>query len=344
MTETQLLAGIMLVSLMIYVTTGGADFGGGVWDLLASGPRRRRQRAAIEQAIAPIWEASHVWLILVIVLMFAAFPLAFALIMTALHIPLTLALGGIVLRGSSFVFRKYDRDEDRVHRRWSAVFGAASCFTPLMQGIVIGALGSGAIRIEDRQVVSDLLTGWTGLFPIACGVFALALFAAVAAAYLSADTADDPELREDFRRRALIALALLLPIGAGVHLAALAEDVYLVQRLQAWWAPALVAVTVLVWCTALWALWRRRLSLARFCAPTVAACVVLGWGLAQYPYVLARELTFHMAATEALVQRFLLIALALGAVILFPSMIYLLRLFKAGQADEEDDSVRQSSP
>src|SRR5260370_12737110 len=116
----------ILVSLILYALTGGADYGGGMWDLLARGPRAQSQGHAIVEAIAPIWEANHVWLILVIVLLFSGFPRAFSGIMIALHIPVTAMLIGIVLRGSAFVFRKYDSTEDAVQRRWSStIFGIA---------------------------------------------------------------------------------------------------------------------------------------------------------------------------------------------------------------------------
>jgi Cytochrome bd terminal oxidase subunit II len=118
-----LIAAVMLASLILYALMGGADYGGGMWDLLASGPRAERQRHAIVEAIAPIWEANHVWLILVIVLLFSGFPRAFSVTMIALHIPITAMLIGIVLRGSAFVFRKYDSSEDAVQRRWSTIFG-----------------------------------------------------------------------------------------------------------------------------------------------------------------------------------------------------------------------------
>ena len=113
---------------------GGADYGGGMWDLLACGSRAQRQRHAIVEAIAPIWEANHVWLILVIVLLFTAFPRAFSTMMVALHIPITAMLIGIVLRGSAFVFRKYDSTEDAVQRRWSTVFGVASFLLHFFRG------------------------------------------------------------------------------------------------------------------------------------------------------------------------------------------------------------------
>src|ERR1700732_5343817 len=139
MLET-LIAAAMLASLILYALMGGADYGGGMWDLLASCPNAQRQRHAIVDAIAPIWEANHVWLVLVIVLLFTAFPRAFSVIMIALHIPITAMLIGIVLRGSAFVFRKYDSTEDAVQRRWSTVFGVAGFFTPFFQGLTLGDL------------------------------------------------------------------------------------------------------------------------------------------------------------------------------------------------------------
>src|SRR5260370_26276236 len=123
----------MLSSLIIYALMGGADFGGGMWDLLAFGPRAKRQREAIAEAIAPIWEATPVWLILVIVLLFTGFPRAFAAMMTVLNIPMTAMLLGIVLRGSAFVFRKYDVAADKVQPRWGPVFAMPSLFTPFGQ-------------------------------------------------------------------------------------------------------------------------------------------------------------------------------------------------------------------
>src|SRR5271170_4305018 len=112
MVTEHLLAGVMVVSLVIYVVLAGADFGGGVWDLLASGPRRAEQRALIEKAIGPVWEANHVWLILVVVVLFGSFPSAFAVISVALHVPLVLFLVGVVFRGSAFTFRAYDTRGD----------------------------------------------------------------------------------------------------------------------------------------------------------------------------------------------------------------------------------------
>ena len=167
MLET-LIATVMLAALILYALMGGADYGGGMWDLLASGPRKQRQRQAIVEAIAPIWEANHVWLILVIVLLFSAFPRAFSTTMIALHIPITAMLIGIVLRGSSFVFRKYDSTADSVQHRWSTIFGIASLLTPFFQGLTLGALTTGDIHLVGDQVTTGFFAGWLTPFALTC--------------------------------------------------------------------------------------------------------------------------------------------------------------------------------
>src|SRR5438445_6748339 len=183
----------ILASLIVYGFMAGTAYGGGIWYLLAFGPRAQRQRESIADAIAPIWEAYHVWLILVIVLLFTGFPGAFATMMTALNIPMTVMLLGIVLRGSAFVFRKYDANKER---RWSSVFGMASFLTPFFQGMILGALTTGQIRVEHGRVLTGFMAGWLAPFALSCGVFALGLFAFLAATYLTLDTRDEPELEE----------------------------------------------------------------------------------------------------------------------------------------------------
>src|SRR3954447_19597067 len=132
------IAGVLVAALVIYLLSGGADFGAGVWDLLASGPRKQAQRDAIERAIGPIWETNHIWLILAVVVLFTAFPKAFAAYSTAFHLPLTLFLVGIVLRGSAFVFRHALSDQPKPRKRWGLLFSSASMIAPLLLGIVVG--------------------------------------------------------------------------------------------------------------------------------------------------------------------------------------------------------------
>jgi cytochrome d ubiquinol oxidase subunit II len=322
------LGAVILAALVIYALSGGADYGGGMWDLLASGPSARRQRAAIEHAIGPIWEANHVWLILVIVVLFTAFPPAFAAIMTALHIPMTAILIGIVLRGSAFVFRKYDAQDDAVHRRWSTLFGAASFFTPFILGLCLGALASGHIRVIDGRLSSGFFAGWTQPFAVACGVFALGLFAFLAATYLTVDTESEPDLQEDFRKRALAAGLLLAPTAALTFHLARDGAPQIFASLTRWWAPLLVGLTSLCAIGALTALWSRRFRWARAAAVAQVTCILVGWGLAQYPHLVIPDLTLTNSATVRSTLRALQSALAVGAAVLLPAFAYLFYVFK----------------
>src|ERR1700704_1484596 len=240
-----IVAGFMFVALIFYAVTGDADYGGGMWDLLATGPRAGAQRAAIERAIGPIWEADHVWLILIVVILFTAFPPAFAAMITALNVPFTLMLIGIVLRGSAFTFRKYDIKSQEVHRRWSTLFGAASFFTPFIQGLTLGALSTGEIRIVDGRLATGFFAGWLTPFALACGLFALALFAFLAATYMTVDTQDQPDLQNDFRLRALWTQMALIPLAIIVFVTSKYGAPFMYQGLTNWWAPLLLAWTAL---------------------------------------------------------------------------------------------------
>lgn len=328
-----LLAGAMMGSLTFYALLGGADFGGGVWDLLASGPRKREQRELIADAIGPIWEANHVWLILVIVLLFTAFPPAFAVIATALHIPLTLMLIGVVLRGAAFTFRSYDRKTDDVQRRWGRIFSISSLITPVLLGVTVGAISSGTIRATDGIVTTGFFNSWLALFPFAVGLFALVLFAFLAAVYLTVEAveADDPLLREDFRLRALGAaiaagvMALVVFLLAGTGAPAIRRNLS-----TNWWTWPLQIATAIFALGAIWSLWTTRLRLARFCAAAQVTLILWGWGVAQLPYLVEPDITIQNAAAPAITLRLVLGVLSAGAVILFPAFYYLYRIFKGG--------------
>ncbi len=322
------LALVILAALVLYALTGGADYGGGIWDFLASGPRAPRQREVIEHALAPIWEANHVWLILVVVVLFTAFPPAFAAMMTALHVPVTLVLVGVVFRGSAFAFRKYDPEGDRTHRRWSTVFGVASMLTPFFLGITLGGLASGQIRLAAGHVVTGFFAGWTSPFALACGLYAQGLFAFLAAVYLTVDAEDDPAVQDDFRHRALVAGLALAPVAATVFALAYRGAPTIFAGLTAWWAPLLLLATSVCAVGALLALWTRRFRVARLAAAGQVSFILAGWALAQYPYLLVPDVTIWNAAAEPATLRLLVAALAGGALLLFPSFAYLFYVFR----------------
>ena len=319
----------IVLALILYALMGGADFGGGMWDLLAAGPRAARQREAIAEAIGPIWEANHVWLILVVVLLFTAFPSGFTVVMIALNIPVTAMLIGIVLRGSAFIFRKYDARADAVQRRWNTLFGAASLFTPFFQGVIIGALATGQIRVVNDRVVTGFFAGWLTPFALGCGVFTLGLFAFLAATYLTLDTKNQPDLQSDFRLRALWSGLALAPIAWVVFLISEQSVPKMFHGLTRWWTPLLLGTTSLFALAALLSLWLRRFTLARIAAVGQVMLILTGWSLAQYPDIVTPDITVHYAHAPEATLRLLVLALAVGAIVLFPSLVFLFRIFKS---------------
>jgi len=331
MSLADLVAGVIFVALNAYAVLGGADFGGGVWDLLALGPRKARQRELIAEAIGPVWEANHVWLILAIVLLFTCFPPAFARLGTRLHIPLSLVLIGIVLRGSAFTFWRYGADEEQ--RNWGMVFAIASLMTPLLLGTTAGAIASGAVGDGgwgSGDFYGTYVAPWLNPFALSVGMFALIAFAFLAAVYLTLE-ARDREVREDYRRRALAS-------GVGLFLAAVVVLLLSLNRaprvreglIFAAWAVPLHLLTAAAAITALVALWARRWRVARVAAAAQVSLILWGWALSQYPYILPPDLSIANAAAPAATLRLVLAALVAGAVLLLPSLYYLFRIFKMG--------------
>lgn len=313
MSPADLLGGVLLASLVLYGVLAGADFGGGIWDLLASGPRKAAQRRLVEEAIGPIWEANHVWLVLVVVVLFTGFPSAFAEISIRLFLPIVLLLAGIVLRGAAFTFRTYDDPADRVQARWGLLFSASSVLAPLLLGVMVGALATGG--------------PWCSPFTVSTGFFAAALFAFLAATYLGVEAEGD--LREDFRRRALGA-GLAVFAGAAVTLALSRPEAPLVFHgltARPWSLPLHLATGVAA-LAAFGGLARGRLRFARAAAVLQVALIVVGWGAAQYPYLVVPDLTLAGASGPRVTQVALLWALAAGALVLFPALYLLFRVFK----------------
>jgi cytochrome d ubiquinol oxidase subunit II len=316
-----LAGGAIIVALVLYLLFGGADFGGGVWDLLAWGPHRHDQRALVEQAIGPIWEANHVWLILAVVVLFTAFPAAFATVSIALHVPLALLLLGIVFRGAAFAFRSFD--PSLRGGPWGVAFSVASLLAPLLLGVVVGAVASGRLR-ED-----DFLSSWMAAFPLAVGVLTVALCAFLAAVYLTHEATrhDQPALADDFRRRALLAGAATAVLGVLALVLARAGAPRIFQALTRILVIVGPLVLALAAATA-WALARRRFRWARLFAAGVASLIVLGWAAAQYPYLIVDTINLHHAAAPPRTLRLLLMALVAGVPVLFPSLYLLFRIFK----------------
>ena len=329
MTVTYTILIILWLSLIAYAVLGGADFGGGIWDFFASGPQAERQRRLIGQTLGPVWEANHVWLIFLIVGLFTAFPSAFAVLSTALIVPFTLALLGIVLRGAAFIFRAQADEAVTFGKIWGRVFSTASTITPFLFGAAAAAVASGQVRVQGGIVQTDLWTGWTTPFALTIGALALALCAVLAALNLiiEAQNSNDAELVAAFRRRALIAGAITLGLDVVAFTLSPFQAPLLWKGMLAHALPLVIA-TGLIGLAAAFTLLRRQYRLARVLAFTVTAFIFASWGLSQFPYLIPVNVMINDAASPPATLLALLIGTIIGMALLLPSLWLLFHVFR----------------
>jgi cytochrome d ubiquinol oxidase subunit II len=320
-------AGILWLAVVLYAVLAGADFGGGVWDLLARGPRAKAQRAAVSRAMGPVWEANHVWLIFMITGLFTGFPAAFEALALGLYLPFSLVLVGIVFRGAAFAFRAH-ASGGRARQRFGLAFGIASIVTPFLLGACAGAVATGR-AIQTPHTPESLLLPWTTPFALICGALALSICAGLAAAYLTVETsqAGDLELTEDFRLRALAAGAATLILAAIALPLTNSTAPSLWRGLTGTGAP-LAAVAALLAVVAGATMWSRRYKIARAAAIGQVACILLAWAIAQAPILVPPSISIEGSASEPEVMAGLLITFAIGSAVLLPSLALLFHIFK----------------
>jgi cytochrome d ubiquinol oxidase subunit II len=326
-------AAIMFVGVIAYAVFAGADFGCGVWDLTAGGPRRGGpMRSLIDDSIGPVWEANHVWLIFVLVVLWTGFSLAFESIFSTLFIPLSLAALGIVLRGSGFAFHHTAR---RVRGRAIAerLFGVSSLLTPFFLGTVVGAIAAG--RVPVGNAVGDAVTSWLNPLSLLIGALFVATSAYLAAVFLVSDArrAGADDLERYFASRAL-ATAVATGALAIAGLVALRADArYVYDGLTGDGLP-LVIVSLLCGAAVLVLLRRGARRGPRPLAVGAVVAVVWGWGVAQHPYLLPPVLTIDAGAAPSDTLTALLIVLAIAVVLVLPSIGLLFTLTQRNLVEE----------
>ncbi|MEO8324296.1 MAG: cytochrome d ubiquinol oxidase subunit II [Nitrospirota bacterium] len=322
------LANVLLIALTFYALLGGADFGAGVWHLLARGPTRLAQHQLIGEAIGPIWEANHVWLILIVTIVFTAFPKAYVHISTTLHIPLTILVIGIVLRGSAFAFRHYDIKDDDIHLRWDQLFAISSLISPLLLGIVIGAITAGNFPIKPNNFFETYMSPWLQPFPLFMGLFTLLMFTYLAATYLLLET-HDLTLQKIFRKRAITA-ALLAGISeeAVLYLGRSGAPRLWGELTTSLWGGFIQLGVGSLTVAAIVLLVTQRYWWARTCAILQVTLTIWTWGIAQFPYLIPPNLTVFNTSSPQITLEFIAGVLLVGALFLFPALFYLFRVFK----------------
>ncbi len=326
MTLPEILLGVMFVGLIAYALFGGADFGAGIWDLLAGGTKRgARQRAQIEHSIAPVWEANHVWLIFVLVVLWTAFSTGFAAIVTTLYIPLTLAAFGMIARGAAFAFRK-SISSLPMRRFFGACFAASSLATPFFLGTVVGGVASS--RVPPGIATGDVVTSWLNPTSILGGVLAVLVCAYLAAVFLCLDARREghDDLADQFRIRSLGTAATTGAVGLVGIFVLRADAPLLFDGLVGRALPVLV-VSVVAGLASIVLLVVRRYGLARITSSVAVATILIGWAVAQYPYLLLPYLTIEDAAGSRPTLVAMTVVLVLGSLVLVPALVYMFVLF-----------------
>ena len=343
MIKTDLVAWMLWTGVTAYAVFGGADFGAGFWSLIAgAGGRGRRARELIDWAIGPVWEANHVWLIFVLVVLWTGFSSAFEAIFSTLFIPLSLAALGIVLRGAGFAFHKTAR---RFRRRRLAerLFGLSSLLTPFFLGTAVGAVAGG--RVPVGNAAGDPVTSWLNPLSLTIGALFVSTSAYLAAVFLVSDArrAGADDLERYFVARALVAAVVAGVLGAVGIVALHADGRYVYDGLTSEALP-LVILSAVCGGAVLFLLRRGVHRGPRPLAIGAVVSLVWGWGIAQHPYLLPQVLTVHDAAAPSATLTALLVVFGAAIVLVLPSLALLFTLAQRNLVGETEAPGRVDGP
>jgi cytochrome bd ubiquinol oxidase subunit II len=326
-------AAVLWVGVTAYAVFGGADFGAGFWSL-ASGrsEQGKRARQLCDWAIGPVWEANHVWLIFVLVVLWTGFSTAFEAVFSTLFIPLSLAAFGIVLRGSGFAFHKTAR---RLVGRSIAerVFGISSLFTPFFMGTVVGAVASG--RVPVGNAAGDPITSWLNVLSLVIGALFVATSAYLAAVFLVSDArrAGTRDLERYFTERALAAAIAAGALAVAGLFALHSHARYVYDRLTSNALP-LVLASAVCGVAVLVLLWRGAPRGTRPLAIGAVAAIVWGWGVAQHPYLLPQTLTISAGAAPSSTLTAVLVVFGAAVLLVIPAIVLLYTLAQRSLVEE----------
>ena len=333
--------GFVVLGLTAYAVLGGADFGAGFWDLTAGGAERGgRLRGMVQRSMSPVWEANHVWLIFVVVIVWTAFPVAFGSVTSTLSIPLFFAAVGIIFRGTAFALRGQAATINEA-RTLGAMFALSSVLVPFFLGATLGGVASG--RVEVGNAAGDPVSSWLNPTSVLIGVIAVITGAYLSAVYLAGDArrAGLPDLVRAFRARAL-GSGITAGVVALGGLFVVREDARpLYDGLTSGGGLAMVILSALAGAATLFLVWKERFGLARVTAAAAVTAVTVGWVLAQEPYLLPDQLTLDEAAASHATLTALVISVAAGFIVLGPSLWYLSRLVLQGRLDQQFEPLDQ---
>jgi cytochrome bd ubiquinol oxidase subunit II len=329
------------VSLLLYLVMGGADFGAGIIELFTSTPNKSRTRRIMYNAIGPIWEANHMWLIIAIVILFVGFPTIYATMSTYLHIPLTVMLIGIIARGTALTFRNYDAVNDNMQKIYNKIFVYSSFITPLFLGIIAGSAVSGRVDPQANNFLDAYVYSWLNWFSVAIGFFTTSLCGFLAAIYLIGEAQEDTE-RRSFIRKARIMNVAAVVSGAVVFIVSIKENIPLVQWVFGNFigiaAVGLASISLIL----LWVLISKgKRYIIRVLAGFQMTMILLTTTYKHYPNIIILKggghlsLIDHRGADKAI--QALGVALLAGSIFILPALFYLIWSFQKKSANGDAD-------
>ena len=322
---------ILAISFILYTLLGGADFGAGIIESLAG----RREEVTISRAIAPVWEANHVWLILAVVILFTAFPTVYSSLSTVLHIPLMIVLLGIICRGTAFTFRHYDVVLDKSHKYYTLLFRVSSFVTPIFLGVILGAMMLGRITFDTSQSFYEVfMAPWLNVFCFSMGIFATCLFAYISAIFLVGETKIDRERKMYVRLSKRFMIGTMLT-GLLVFTIASVSGHNLVRQFSHSVTSIVTLVVATILCPVIWHFLNKEKNKTVYLRIGVSlqvALVLIGWFYIQFPVLIklnnGMSLTFFNTQAPYTTLYQLLIALIVGLIVIIPGFVYLFRVFK----------------
>ncbi len=322
----------LLVSVYLYCLLGGADFGAGIVELTARGVSKEQTKNLVSESMAPIWEANHMWLVITVVILFNAFPAIYTQVSISLYIPLILLLIGIVFRGTAFTFRHYDAIKDESQRVYSSIFAYSSLMVTFFFGLVIAALISGKIVRNPVSFIEGYVTPWLNIFSISVGIFLCTLFLFIASVYLIGDSTE-VSLRNEFIKKAKHTTMAMVISGGIVFAASYIENVDLVTRFFSHPISITLIVIATIILPVLWiTLGKGLIWFSRIIAGAQLLFILGGFYAIYFPTIVrvknSTDITLFNSCAPDVTLNYLGWSLIIGSFIIFPSLFYLLRIFK----------------
>ncbi len=332
----------LMVSLLLYVLLAGADFGAGILELFSSKKNQNKTKKIVYRVIGPVWEANHIWIIILIVILWVGFPKFYNILMVYLHVPLTLVLLGITLRGVSFVFRHYDAFKDKSQIVYDWMFRVSSLVTPICLGMTFGGMVSGKITtatVAQTSFLDTFIWPWFNGFSFLVGLFFAALCSFLAAVLLIGES--KPNERQFYVKKARVANITVIAIGFVVLCYGFFSKIsFITDFMSNPLAVALVLLSSILIFPLSLSIKKAQKVWSRFLCGIQVVLILFAALFTHFPYFLITaesKISIVQTASSTEVIKILGISLIIGGAFILPGLFHLFKSFKMIKVLEKDN-------